>query len=85
VGAVEHHGVVAGLTVDGVAAFARVPDERVVTAAELDDVVSAARVDRVVAGAAANRLGSRAADEVVVSGAALPVDGGKESGNAVVV
>ena len=52
VGAVEHQRVGAGLALDGVAAVARVPDERVVAGAEEGDVVAAAAGDGVVAVAA---------------------------------
>ena len=71
VGAVEDHRVGAAPALDGVAAFAGVPDERVVAASEVDRVVSSTRVDRVVSGVAANRFGARASDEAVVSASTL--------------
>jgi hypothetical protein len=46
VGAVEDEGVEAGLTLDRVAAVARVPDEAVVAVAEERDVVAASAGDR---------------------------------------
>ena len=52
VGAVEQQRVVAGLALDGVAAVAGVPDERVVAGAQQGRVVAAAAVDQVVALAA---------------------------------
>ena len=52
VGAVEEHRVVAGLALDGVAAVAGVPDERVVAGAQQRHVVAAAADDQVVAVAA---------------------------------
>ena len=45
VGAVEHQRVVAGLALDGVAAVARVPDERVVAGAEQRRIVAGAADD----------------------------------------
>ena len=67
VGAVEDHRVGAVLALDGVAAVARVPDERVVAGTEEGDVVAAVAVDRVVAVAAEQRLVARAAGDRVVS------------------
>ena len=52
VGAVEQHRVGAALALDGVAAVAGVPDERVVAVAQQGHVVAAAAVDDVVAVAA---------------------------------
>ena len=49
VGAVEQERVVARLSVDRVAAVARVPDERVVAGAEQGHVVAAPAEDEVVA------------------------------------
>ncbi len=57
-GAVEHERVVAGLTIDRVAAVTRVPDERVVTRTHGGHVVAAPAIDEVVA---------RAADDPVVA------------------
>ena len=71
VGAVEHQRVGAGLALDGVAAVARVPDERVVAGAEQGHVVAAAAVDDVVAVAAEQRVVALAADDGVVAGAAV--------------
>src|SRR5262249_52891459 len=82
VGAVEHHNVVAFLTLDDVAALAGVPHEGVVAGAEGDGVVAAAAVDRVVAVAAEQPVGAVAAGDGVVAGAA--VDGDRdEVGQAV--
>ena len=67
VGAVEQHRVGAGLALDGVAAVARIPDERVVAGAQERQVVPSVPVDRVVPVAAEQPLGSGAAVEVVVS------------------
>ena len=67
VGAVEEHRVDAVLALDGVAAVARVPDERVVAGTEEGDVAAAVAVDRVVAVAAEQRLVARAAGDRVVS------------------
>ena len=61
------HRVGAGLAFDGVAAIARIPDERVVARAQLGEVVAPVAVDRVVPGAAAQLLHSGTAGEVVVS------------------
>ena len=75
VGAVEQHRVGAVLALDGVAAVARIPDERVVAGAEEREVVAAVAVDRVVAGAAARRLDALGAGDRVVSGAAVERQG----------
>ena len=61
----------AGLALDGVAAVARVPDERVVAGAEQGHVVAAAAGDGVVAVAADQRVVALAADDGVVAGAAV--------------
>ena len=66
VGAVEQQRVGAGLALDGVAAVAGVPDERVVAGAHEGHVVAAAADDQVVAGAA---------DEDVVAVAAVEREG----------
>ena len=71
VGAVEQQRVGAGLALDGVAAVAGVPDERVVAGAEKRHVVAAAAGDDVVAVAADQRVGAVAADDGVVAGAAV--------------
>ena len=69
--AVELHLVGAGLALDGVAAVARVPLERVVAGAEQGHVVAAAAVDEVVAVAADQRVVALAADDRVVARAAV--------------
>ena len=71
VGAVELHRVDAVLAFDGVAAVARVPDERVVAGAEERGVVAAAAGDEVVAVAADQRVVTVAAGDGVVAGAAV--------------
>ena len=71
VGAVEHERIGAGLTLDRVAAVARVPDEHVVAVAEQGHVVAATAGDDVVAVAADQRVGALAADDGVVAGAAV--------------
>ena len=75
VGAVEEHRVGAGLALDGVAAVARIPDERVVAGTQERQVVAAVAVDRVVAVAAEQRLDAPAAGDRVVSGAAVEGQG----------
>ena len=75
VGAVEEHRVDAGLALDGVAAVARIPDERVVAGAQERDVVAAVAVDRVVAVAAEQGLDAPAAGERVVVCAAVQAQG----------
>ena len=67
VGAVEQHRVGAEPASDGVAAVARVPDERVVAGAHQRQVVTSVPVDRVVPEATAQQLCSRASGEVVAS------------------
>ena len=59
VGAVEEHRVGAVLAFDGVAAVARIPDERVVAGAHERQVVAAVAVERVVPVAAEQRLDAR--------------------------
>ena len=71
VGAVEDQRVGAGLALDGVAAVARIPDERVVAVAEQRHVVAAAADDGVVAVAADERVVALAAGDGVVAGAAV--------------
>ena len=70
-GAVEAHRVDAGLAFEGVAAVARIPDERVVARAHQRHVVAAVAVDGVVAVAAEQRLDAPATGEGVVAGAAV--------------
>ncbi len=66
-GSVEHHRVESALTVDGVAAVARVPDERIGATAEQRDILAAAPGDDVVAAAADQQVVAVAADEGVVA------------------
>src|SRR5262249_14862937 len=61
------HRVGAGLAFDRVAAVAGIPDEVVVSSAQLCDVAAAVAVDGVVSGPAAQRLVSFAAGDRVVS------------------
>ena len=75
VGTVEQHRVGAVLALDGVAAVARIPDERVVAGTQERDVVAAVAVDRVVAVAAEQRLDALAAGDRVVAGAAVERQG----------
>src|SRR5204862_548123 len=56
VGAVELHGVVAGLTFDGVGAVARVPNEGVVAGAQQGDVVAGPAAYQVVSLAAGQHV-----------------------------
>ena len=72
--AVEHHRVEAVLTLDDVAAVARIPLEHVVFAAEQREVVALLTVDEVVAGAAEQRVVAVAARDRVVAGAAVDRD-----------
>ena len=72
--AVEQQRVGAGLALDGVAAVARVPLERVVAGAEERGVVALVAVDEVVAVAAEQHVGAVAADDRVVAGAAVDGD-----------
>ena len=67
VGAVEQHRVVAGLSFEGVAAVAGIPDEGVVAGTEERAVVAAVAVDRVVALAAQQQSRAFAAGDRVVS------------------
>ena len=62
---------VAALALDGVAAVAGVPLERVVAAAERRRVGAAVAVDEVVAAAADQDVGAVAADQRVVAAAAV--------------
>ena len=71
VGAVEDHRVGAALALDGVAAVARIPRERVVAGAQERDVAAPVSVDRVVPRAADQRLCSGASGERVVSDSAV--------------
>ena len=75
VGAVEQQRVDAGLAFDGVAAVARIPDERVVAGAQERQVVAAVAVARVVSVAAEQGLDAPAAGERVVSCAAVQGQG----------
>ena len=61
--AVEEHRVVAALALDGVAAVARVPLERVAAGAHQGHVVAPEADDQVVAVAAEERVVAPAADE----------------------
>ena len=70
VGAVEDHRVGAVLALDGVAAVTGIPDERVVTTAEVGDVVALAADNGVTARAAFERLGAGSAGQGVVAGTA---------------
>ena len=63
----KQHRVGAGLALDGVAAVARIPDERVVAGAQERQVVAPVPVDRVVAVPPSSCLRSGAAGEPVVS------------------
>ena len=63
VGAVEEHGIGAGLALDDVAAVARVPHEGVVAGAQQRHVVALTAVDQVVALAADQHVGTVAAVE----------------------
>ena len=63
IGAVEQQRVGAGLTLDRVAAIARIPDECVVASAEKGNVVAAPAVDKIVARAAGDRVITVAAVE----------------------
>ena len=75
VGAVEEHRVGAVLAFDGVAAVARIPDERVVAGTHERQVVAPVSVERVVPVAAEHRLDALAAGNRVVSGAAVEAQG----------
>ena len=69
--AVEQQRVDAVLTLDHVAAVARIPLEHVVAGAEERDVVALLAVDEVVAVAAEEEVGAVAAEKGVVAGAAV--------------
>ncbi len=81
VGPVEHQRVGAVLAFDDIATIARIPDERVVTRAELCRIVAAAARDDVVAIAAEQRVVAVAAGDRVVARAAVDrqVDEGSET------
>ena len=69
--AVEQHRVGSGPTEDGVAAVARIPDERVVAGSQDRQVVASIAVDDVVPVTAEQQLRSGASGEAVVSVAAV--------------
>ena len=69
--AVEQQGVDAVLTLDHVAAVARIPLEHVVAGAEQGSIVALVAVDEVVAVAAEKEIGPVAAEDGVVAGAAV--------------
>src|SRR5262249_28964521 len=71
VGAVEQHGVSAGLALDGVAAVARVPLEHVVAGAHLGQVVAVVAVDDIVAVAAVEGVVALATEDGVPAGPAV--------------
>src|SRR5262249_27713834 len=71
VGAVEHERIGAVLTLDDVAAGARVPDKRIVAVAEQGRIVAAAAGDEVVAIAAKQPVVAVAAGDGVVARAAV--------------
>ena len=72
--AVERHRVGAVLALDGVAAVAGIPLERVVAGAEQRGVVALLAVDEVVAVAAEQDVDAVAAEQRVVAGAAVDGD-----------
>src|SRR5262249_53954140 len=74
VGAVEDHLIVAGLSLDDVAAFARVPDEGVVAVAHVGRILTPAAVDEVIAVAAVQRVVAVAAVQRVVPRATVHRD-----------
>ena len=80
VGSVEQHRVGAVLALDGVAAVARIPDERVVARAEVADVVAPVPVDRVVAVAAEGGLDTLGAGDRVVPRATVERQGDRLGG-----
>ena len=84
VGAVEHQRIGAGLTLDRVAAVARIPDEGVVAVAEQRDVVAAAADHGVIAVTADQRVVAGAAGDGVVAGTAIDGeadDAGRKAGS----
>ena len=70
----KQHRVGAVLTLDGVAAVARIPLEDVVAGAEEGHVVALLAVDEVVAVAAEQDVDSVAAEDRVVAGTAVDGD-----------
>ena len=71
VGAIEHQRVSAGLTLDNIAAVARIPDEGVVAVAEKGDVVATSADHGVVAVTAEEHVIALASGDGVVPGAAV--------------
>src|SRR4051794_7017989 len=82
IGAVEEERVGAVLTIDAVAAVARIPDERVIAGTEERGVGAAAAGDQVVAVAADQHVVAVAAGNRVIAGA--PVQGQVDEGGETV-